>query len=186
MISPVPFYYIRHGQTDWNLTGRLQGNSDIPLNETGKAQARAARDRMSGRKVAAIFCSPLVRARQTADIVNEALGCRVTELDGLRECDFDLHEGSRRPDWIDDWLGGNGNGLPAEVEPFEAFVTRAANAINQALRRPGPVLIVAHAGTYIPVNKCLPRRLRWRLPNAWPVRHIPPADNSGGWDLDCL
>ncbi len=186
MISPVPFYYIRHGQTDWNLMRKLQGNSDIPLNETGKVQARAARDRMAGHEVEAIFCSPLVRARQTADIVNEALDCPVTELDGLRECHFGIHEGVSRPDWIDGWLDGDGHGVPPEVESFEAFITRAATAINQALAHPGPVLIIAHGGTYIPVNKSLPRPLQWSLPNAAPVWHIPPGDGCGSWNIECL
>ena len=186
MISPVPFYYLRHGQTDWNLGRKLQGNSDIPLNETGKAQARSARDRIAGHGITAIFCSPLMRARQTADIVNEALGCPLTELNGLRECNFGKHEGILRPDWIDGWLDGDSTGVPAEVEPLKAFMARTAAAINQALEHPGPVLIVAHAGTYIPVNKSLPPARQWSLPNARPVRHIPSQADSDGWEIECL
>jgi len=183
MISHRPFTYVRHGQTNWNLTRKLQGNSDIPLNETGMAQARAARDALTGQTVAAIFCSPLWRARQTADIINETLGCPVTELDGLRECNFGCHEGVSRPEWIDGWLDGDSAGVPPEVEPFEAFMRRAATAINLALEHEGSVVIVAHAGTYIPINKSLPRHLQWSLPNGVPVLHTPPPGSGGSWSM---
>ena len=58
---PVPkrkFLFLRHGQTDWNLQGRFQGHSDIPLNETGLAQARLAAERLSGQGIELIISSP--------------------------------------------------------------------------------------------------------------------------------
>ncbi|MEO6827802.1 MAG: histidine phosphatase family protein [Microbacteriaceae bacterium] len=65
---------VRHGQTDWNLAKRIQGSSDIPLNDTGRAQARAVGEAFRRRRWDAIFSSPLGRARETACIIADGLG----------------------------------------------------------------------------------------------------------------
>ena len=63
-IPPAPFFFLRHGETDWNRERRLQGNIDVPLNATGLAQAEAAAKRLVGAGVATIVASPLARARR--------------------------------------------------------------------------------------------------------------------------
>lgn len=65
-------YFVRHGQTDWNLEHRIQGSVDIELNEMGRKQAIEMRDKLADRDFAAIFTSPLKRAAQTAEIIAEA------------------------------------------------------------------------------------------------------------------
>jgi probable phosphoglycerate mutase len=67
MIPPRRFYFLRHGQTDWNREGRYQGTSNVPLNATGIAQARAAAELLARVKVDRIIASPLFRALKTAD-----------------------------------------------------------------------------------------------------------------------
>ncbi|MET0743284.1 MAG: histidine phosphatase family protein [Microvirga sp.] len=71
-------YFIRHGETDWNLEGRLQGQKDIPLNDVGRVQAEEA-----GRRLRALVpryedldyvCSPMTRTRETMEILREAIG----------------------------------------------------------------------------------------------------------------
>ena len=62
---------VRHGQTDWNLTHRIQGSVDIPLNETGLAQAAATRDAFASRPFDFLVSSHLERARVTAAHINE-------------------------------------------------------------------------------------------------------------------
>lgn len=92
---------IRHGQTDWNLAGRVQGHTDIPLNDTGRAQARAAAERIareldqSGEEAwDAVVSSPLSRARETAQIIADALGLPLGDAhDGLAEQHFGEAEG---------------------------------------------------------------------------------------------
>lgn len=87
---------IRHGQTDWNFARRLQGRIDIPLNETGREQAREV-----GRELAAsgehwdvLVSSPLSRARETAEIIGEAVGLEVSRVyDDLIERSFGDIEG---------------------------------------------------------------------------------------------
>ena len=74
---PIParsFYFLRHGQTAWNVAGRFQGHSDIPLNELGLAQAYDAAKILANCPIDLIVASPLIRARRTAEIVSEQLG----------------------------------------------------------------------------------------------------------------
>lgn len=65
-------YFVRHGQTDWNLEQRIQGSTDIELNAIGKQQAAAMRDKLSNHSFVAIISSPLKRALQTAETIAEA------------------------------------------------------------------------------------------------------------------
>ncbi|MDY6408203.1 MAG: histidine phosphatase family protein [Pseudomonadota bacterium] len=83
-------YFIRHGQTDWNVQQRIQGMTDIPLNETGILQAYQASDQVRPKKWQAVISSPLSRARQTAEILGKAVGLTVQTDDRL--CEFDLGE----------------------------------------------------------------------------------------------
>src|SRR2546423_2749224 len=80
---PAPtIYYIRHGETEWNATGRLQGTQDVPLNELGRKQAAHAGNVLAGRfkrdgrdkRDLAYVASPLGRARSTMDFVRQMLG----------------------------------------------------------------------------------------------------------------
>ena len=82
-------WLVRHGQTDWNLEGRLQGQLDVPLNETGLQQVRSLAEQLKVSKFSAIFSSDLMRARQTAGIISEALGLPVVYDRRLRE----IHQG---------------------------------------------------------------------------------------------
>ncbi|HJZ48846.1 MAG TPA: histidine phosphatase family protein [Roseiflexaceae bacterium] len=83
------FYLIRHGETDWNLHGRWQGHTDIPLNEDGRTQARrlAARLRSEGVRFDAIYSSDLQRAWETAVESGAAIGLAPQPLPALREID---------------------------------------------------------------------------------------------------
>ena len=84
---------IRHGQTDWNLEGRYQGQSDVPLNENGLAQAHSLIEALSDRSFAAIYSSDLVRARQTAEPVANVFGLTIRIDPRLREINQGEWEG---------------------------------------------------------------------------------------------
>lgn len=104
MPAPV-IYYIRHGETEWNATGRLQGTQDIPLNALGRKQAAHAGNVLAGllardgrdRADLAYVASPLGRARSTMDFVREVLGLPAGDYsldDRLREIGYGEWEGS--------------------------------------------------------------------------------------------
>lgn len=86
-------YLMRHGETDWNVVRRMQGKSDIPLNECGLAQARSAAAGMKDLPIDRILSSPLIRARQTAQAVAEGRGLEVDVDERLIEMGFGDLEG---------------------------------------------------------------------------------------------
>ena len=89
------FYLVRHGQTDWNRAGKIQGTTDIPLNETGRQQAEQLATVLKERsgypaktRIDAVYASPLARAFQTAEILAKEEKLPLRRLTGLRERDF--------------------------------------------------------------------------------------------------
>ena len=93
MLTRQPFWFLRHGQTDWNRTGRCQGPRNVPLSMAGEAEAHAAAPQLKGLGLNAICCSPLQRARATADIIGKTLGLPVVDVSGLEEMDVGPYEG---------------------------------------------------------------------------------------------
>ena len=92
-IPPRTFYFLRHGETDWNVEGRFQGHSDIPRNASGLAQAHAAAQVIATCPVDLIVASPLIRALKTAAIVAEAIGKPLRIDSELKERPFGDYEG---------------------------------------------------------------------------------------------
>ena len=78
-------YLVRHGQTDWNLENRIQGHLDMPLNDTGKNEAKRCREKLVSVKIDKIIASDLSRAKETASIINESLSLPITYDARLRE-----------------------------------------------------------------------------------------------------
>jgi len=84
---------IRHGQTDWNLEGRYQGQSDVPLNENGLEQAKSLIGKLKGQTFASIYTSDLIRAQQTAEPIADLLGIPIQIDSRLREINQGEWEG---------------------------------------------------------------------------------------------
>lgn len=84
---------VRHGETDWNRDGRLQGKTDIPLNSVGILQARQCRDYLENAQWDVVISSPLARAKQTALIINEKMQLPFSERKAFIERDYGDAEG---------------------------------------------------------------------------------------------
>lgn len=87
------FVFIRHGETDWNESGRFQGRTDIPLNETGREQARALAEKVAALPVSRVLVSPLSRALETAALSFPDRADLIDVEESLVECDFGSLEG---------------------------------------------------------------------------------------------
>ena len=81
----MKIFITRHGQTEWNALGRLQGRKDIELNEVGKEQALTTGEKIKDEKIDIIITSPLKRARETAEIINKQFNVEIVEDDRLME-----------------------------------------------------------------------------------------------------
>ena len=83
----------RHGQTSWNVLGKIQGQTDIELNETGRIQARETGESIKNEDIDLIITSPLKRARETAEIINKNFNVNIIEDRRLMERCFGEYEG---------------------------------------------------------------------------------------------
>jgi 2,3-bisphosphoglycerate-dependent phosphoglycerate mutase len=165
-IARTPFWFLRHGETDWNAQHLSQGNIDIPLNPTGIAQAREAAVRLRNRGIATIVTSPLSRAQDTAQIVADTLGLPIALDEGLREVSFGVQEGQPMTEWFSAWV--EGTFTPELAESFADLRARAKAAINRALAQPAPVLVVAHGALFRALRAEMGLEPNVRTPNATP------------------
>ncbi len=183
VLNPIPFWFLRHGETDWNAEGRSQGRTDIPLNTVGLAQARRAAMAMVDRGVVTIVASPLSRALRTAEIVAEALNLPVSTDIELQEVAFGSEEGKPMGDWYDDWVAGGYT--PEGAETFQGLHDRAVAAINRATAKPGPVMVVAHGALFRALRLALGHEPNVRTPNALPT-FCAPAASGAVWDISTV
>jgi probable phosphoglycerate mutase len=146
MLNPRAFWFLRHGETDWNARGLSQGRTEVPLNDAGIAQAHAAAERLRGRGIERIVASTLGRAMQTAGIVAATLGLPVTPDPDLRETAFGVQEGEKMGSWYDDWVAGTYT--PEGGETFADLRTRVRTAVDRVTAAPGLALIVAHGAMF--------------------------------------
>lgn len=166
---------IRHGETAWNASSRLQGQQDIALNATGRRQALRVAESLAGEDIAALYASDLVRATQTADAIAARLGIAFAVDAGLRERGFGIFEGHTWADverlWPDEahrWRQREPGFAVAGGETLADFYRRSvASASRLAARHPGrTIALVAHGG----VLDCLYRaatRQSLQAPRSW-------------------
>ena len=92
----MKIYMARHGQTQWNADNKICGRTDLPLTETGLAQAQKLADNTQGKDIEIIVVSPMIRARQTAQAVADRYNLPVVVDERLIEQDFGIYEGEDR------------------------------------------------------------------------------------------
>jgi len=179
-LARVPFWFLRHGETDWNTRSLSQGNVDIPLNPTGLAQARSAAATMRNRGIATIVSSPLSRARVTAEMVGDALGLPVQIDETLHEVSFGAQEGQPMTEWFVKWIAGEWT--PDGAETFAMLRRRAVNAVNRATALPPPVLVVGHGAFFRALRAAMGLEPNVRMRNAVPFWCEPGVDGAP-WEL---
>lgn len=140
----MKLWLIRHGETEWSLSGAHTSRTDIPLTERGKERAAKIRDYLAQRKFSLVLTSPLKRARETCRIAGYADVAQIQE--NLREWDYGIFEGRTtadirkdQPDWSI-W-----DSPVPEGEPLEHVAARAQKVIDRALQAGGDVALFAHA-----------------------------------------
>lgn len=135
-------FAVRHGETEWSLSGQHTGRTDIPLTEAGRERAQQVGAGLAGRKFALVLTSPLSRARDTAALAG--FPDAVVD-DDLREWDYGAYEGLKtleireeQPGWFL-WDDGVPNG-----ETIDEVAARADRVIDRVRQIDGDVLVFAH------------------------------------------
>lgn len=139
------FYFLHHGQTDWNDQGLLMGQQDIPLNDRGRHQANEAGKILAGLTVATLCYSPLARAKETAQIVVSHCPCSLFPIDGLKERCWGKLEGRVI---TTEELSKEEQQTSDGAESQDSFKKRVLNALQNAASHPEPILLVSHSGVF--------------------------------------
>jgi broad specificity phosphatase PhoE len=185
MLPPRLFFFLRHGQTDWNAQGRIQGHTDMPLNETGVAQAQAAARRLEGHGIDCIVSSPLARAQRTAESVGERLQLPVHLDNDLKERSFGAFEGGI----IDEVKRQHGIApeqpisliLPPDAEQWPQTLSRSRAVVAKWLTEhpDKTMLFVSHDGLF----RALHEQLRGTRPGATHAAPYRFAPAETGWTV---
>lgn len=140
---------IRHGMTDWNIAGKLQGRTDIPLNDVGRRQAEQVAVALQTEPWDALYTSPLARAYETAEIIGGILQLRPQMVADLTERNFGHLEGLTR-DELNRSYPDRARNVPAGVESPEDLRARAENCLSAlAGTHPGGGIVVISHGAWI-------------------------------------
>ncbi len=146
---------IRHGETAWNVDSRIQGHLDIPLNDTGRWQARRTAEALAGEPIAAVYASDLSRAFETATAVATVAGRTVVPEPGLRERHFGVFQGrtfaeieAESPEQALRWRKRDPDFAPEDGESLNVFRDRIVGTVERlAAQHPDElIVIVAHGG----------------------------------------
>jgi 2,3-bisphosphoglycerate-dependent phosphoglycerate mutase len=156
---------VRHGETDWNALGRLQGQTDMPLNAAGREQARRAAQRLASEPVRGLYSSDLARASETATIIGQPLGLTVVASPRLRERCYGAWEGltspeiqAHYPDLFAQWRARVPDFAPPQGETRSQLLSRALTELQSITRRHvgEVVVVVTHGGLcYVLINHIL-------------------------------
>lgn len=153
------FYFMRHGQTDWNAEHRLMGQQDIPLNMLGKEQAKKAIQKVKHLNIQKIYTSPLKRALETAQIIATSLNIDLIILENLKEVNFGIYEGKKiQTNFLDSWMLGNTD--PVSGESFWDVYKRIQPIIKKIQKQPAQNLIIGHGIIFLSINKLLGNKIK--------------------------
>jgi len=165
---------VRHGETEWNVQRRYQGQSDVPLSELGKRQAERIAARLTGKSIDVVYASDLERAWETADIIAKKCSLDVFSEPRLRELKFGILEGltfeeaeEKYPETIAAWLD-DFNNTPEGAETIDLFNERVVSLLDdlKVKHDDQTLLLVGHGGSLSEILRVvlgLSREKRWYL-----------------------
>ncbi|MBQ2530560.1 MAG: histidine phosphatase family protein [Treponema sp.] len=169
-------YIMRHGKTDWNNEFRLQGRTDIPLNEEGRKMARDAAKKYAGVHFDVCYSSPLVRAKETAEILLENRGVPIITDERLVEMCFGEFEGKKdcfkHPEWAIYKFFNDTENYKAEcgAESLDSLFERTGDFLDTVVKKDleagKDVLIVGHGAmnnSIISRVRGIPRKDFWTI-----------------------
>jgi broad specificity phosphatase PhoE len=145
----------RHGKTDWNSLGKVQGRADIKLNKDGKKQAKKTKISLKNENIDLIICSPLLRAKETAKIINEGRNIPIIYDEEILERDFGEFEGLNKEEFdFQGFWSYKKNYKYEKAENIKEFFDRVYSFLDRIKveYKDKRILIVAHGGISIPVN----------------------------------
>lgn len=185
------FFVLRHGQTDWNAEARLQGSTDIPLNDIGRQQARTAAAFFADKGITRIIASPLSRALETARIVGEQLGLEPVIDARLIERNFGLFEGmtidevhqhrEEMREHMNPEADVDGKHYPWNAEALPAVIDRVFECVNDC-RGKETCLFVCHGIPFRAITRKFIDDM-YSSPNCAPVMF---EENEGKWRMVAL
>jgi broad specificity phosphatase PhoE len=150
-VTPARVYLARHGQTAYNHEGRFQGQQQVPLDDTGRAQAAELAERAAGYDFRALWCSPLLRARETADVVAARIGLEPQQDARLMETDAGdwtnltfVDVRARTPELFDAFAAADPGFAFPGGESFAEQEVRVSAALLDVERGVLPALVVCH------------------------------------------
>ncbi len=157
----MKIFLLRHGETDWNIEKRWQGSKDIELNQNGILQAENASKRLEKYKIDAIYTSPLLRAKKTAEVINENRNVPIYVKEDIKEISFGEWEGltyhevlSGYKKAFDTWDKDASCDVGYGVENYLSLQNRAFKVFQEICEESnGNILIVSH-GAWIMALVC--------------------------------
>jgi broad specificity phosphatase PhoE len=154
--SKTTVILVRHGETEWNLNGRIQGHSDSALTTLGGEQGRRVAERLAGEKIAAVYASPASRARDTGELIAAPHDLTVQLVDDLRERSYGSFEGltlaeirEKHPAALEAWLPhpSREQVAPPDGETQPEMSRRVMAALREIVaRHPGETVVIATHG----------------------------------------
>ncbi len=146
---------VRHGRTKWNDLHKVQGTADIELNEEGLKQAEITSKLLENERIDLIISSPLIRARQTAEIININQKCNIICDKRIKERDYGEFEGLNKEDFnFRDFWTYSKNLTYNKAENIQVFFRRIFDFLDEIKEKykDKTVLIVVHGGVSVAVN----------------------------------
>lgn len=196
-IPHTPFYFVRHGQTDYNKDNKIMGQIDIPLNEVGLEQAQNIAKNIARLNISHIISSPLKRALQTSEIIASTINKPVTVIDELMQNYLGIWEGRNKEEFLNETgienlfkhlkEGGNIEGAESWINFVSRISVGLSSALTKTIHNDTPILIVAHKPTYWAISHILNAKIvEIEAKNCGVYFFSPPDSDSNQWTVSAL